>query len=114
MCEKAIEDELDTLEFVLDHLKTEGCVKGPYTLEFVPDHAKTQGMCDKAVRDGPFSLQFVSDWFVTQGQIKLWFDDDYYHDDDRLIKWYEDHKKRKAQNAKIKDDLMPIDWHPSR
>ena len=68
MCERAIEE-------------------GPYALEHVPDHAKTQGMCNKAVRHGPFSLRFVSDWFVTQGQIKLWLDDDYYHDDDRIIKW---------------------------
>ena len=33
---------------------------------------------------------------------------------DELIDWYNGHKKRKAQKAKIKDDLIPIAWHPSR
>ena len=39
----------------------------------------------------------------------MWYedfgDDD---DDDKLIRWYEGYQKRKAQKAKIKDELMPI------
>ena len=31
-----------------------------------------------------------------------------------IIKWYEDYHKRKAQKAWIKEELMPIPWHPSR
>ena len=46
MCEKAVEDD-------------------PETLEFAPDYFKTQKMCNKAVRDERSSLQFVPDWFVT-------------------------------------------------
>ena len=34
--------------------------------------------------------------------------------DNEINKWYEGHQKRKAQKAKIKDELMPIAWHPSR
>ena len=34
--------------------------------------------------------------------------------DDDIIEWYEGHLKRKAQKVKIKDELMPIAWHPSR
>ena len=29
-----------------------------------------------------------------------------------FIKWHEGYKKRKAQKAKIKEELMPIAWHP--
>ena len=50
--------------------------------------------------------------FVTQKQVDLW-------DDDKIFKrykaeWYEGYKKRKAQKAQIKKELMPIAWHPSR
>ena len=51
---------------------------------------------------------------MTQQQIKSWDEDDYYCDDDKIVKWYEGHQKRKAQKAKIKDELMPIAWYPSR
>ena len=49
----------------------------------------------------------------------------YYHDeycgDDELIKWYKRYKKRNAQTAKIKEELLPVaqhlnrvkDWHMS-
>ena len=49
-----------------------------------------------------------------QGQIDLWHDDNYLHDDDKFIKWYEGYQKRKAQKAKIKEQLLPIAWHLSR
>ena len=76
MCERTIEDEQETLEFV-------------------PDHFKTQKMCYKAVRDDPYSLKFVSDWFVTHQQVKIWHDDDDYdnNDDDETIEWYNGYKK---------------------
>ena len=31
-----------------------------------------------------------------------------------FFKWYDGYKKRKAQKASIKEDLMPIAWHPLR
>ena len=71
-------------------------------------------MCDKAVNDDPYSLQFVSDWFVTQQQLKIWHDDDDYYNNGKLIEWYEDHKRCKAQKAKIKEELLPLPWHPDR
>ena len=42
--------------------------------------------------------------------------DDHYIDDDGVIEWHdeEDHQKRRAQKASIKEELMPIAWHPSR
>ena len=31
-----------------------------------------------------------------------------------MIEWYEGYKKRKSQKAKIKEELLPIAWHPFR
>ena len=71
-------------------------------------------MCDKAVKDDPSSLQFVPDWFVAREQIDVWYDEDYWYHDDELNKWYIEYKKSKAQKLSIKEELMPIAWHPSR
>ena len=65
-------------------------------------------MCERAVEKGLYNAIFVPDWFAMQGQVKLWYDHNYYCDDDELIQWYEGHKKRKAQKTKIKEELMPI------
>ena len=83
------------------------CIKAlevdPWQLHSVPDHFKTQDMCDKAVRDDSFSLQFAPDLFVTQGQLKIWHDDNYSVDE-----WYDGYKKRKAQKAAIKEELIKM------
>ena len=84
-----------------------------YTLRFVPDYLKTQEMWEIAVEKDPYTLKFVPDWLETQQQIKIWHDDDYYCNDSEIIEWYEDHQKRKVPKAQIKDELMPIAWHPS-
>ena len=80
MCDKAIEID-------------------PSILWHVPDNLKMQGMCIRAVEVGLGLLEYVPDWFVTQVQIGLWHDDDYWHHDDKLIKWYESYQKRKDQKA---------------
>ena len=71
-------------------------------------------MCNEVVRRRPWLLLYVTDWFVTQDQLKLRHDDDDDCDDDELIEWYEGYQKRKAQKAQIKEELMPIAWHPDR
>ena len=71
-------------------------------------------MCIRAVEGDLGLLEYVPDWFVTQQQIKRWHDGYYWHDDDKLIKWYESYKKRKAQKASIKEKLLTIAWHPDR
>ena len=35
-------------------------------------------------------------------------------DEDKFFDGYDGYKKQKAQKAKIKKELMPITWHPSR
>ena len=69
---------------------------------------KTQKMCDATVSEDPYSLQYFPDWFVTQGQVRKLRDDDNYCDDDEIIERYDDYKKRKAQKAEIKEELMSI------
>ena len=102
------------LEVVPDRFETqdmcnEAVHREPSTLWYVPDPFKTQEMCDEAVKaSGPCWLYGVPDWFVTQQQLKLWHDHAYYCNDDSLIKWYKDHKKRKTEKAKIKEELLPI------
>ena len=71
-------------------------------------------MCDKEVKYDPSSLKFVPDWFVTWEQIDKWYDNNQWYHDDEMIEWYKGYKKRKAQKAKIKKELMPIACHPSR
>ena len=83
-----------------------------WQLNDILDYLEIRKMCDNVVHRDPYSLQFVPNWFVIQEQLKIWHDDDEYCDDDKLIKWYEGHKIRKAQKAKIKEELMPIAWHP--
>ena len=55
-----------------------------WMLEHVPDQYKTQEMCNEAVKKSPCAL------------------------------WYKGYEQRKAQKAKIKEELMPVAWHPDR
>ena len=120
MCNEAMRIEPYSLAFVPDRFKTQKmCDKtieiDPFTLWHVPGNLKTQGMCIRAVEAGLGLLEYVPDWFVTQQQLKIWHDDDdYYYDDDELNKWYNRYQKHKAQKLKIKEELLPIAWHPSR
>ena len=31
-----------------------------------------------------------------------------------MIEWYDGYKQSKAQKASIKEELLPVAWHPSR
>ena len=70
VCEKAVEDEPETLEYVPDHLKTEDISKDavrrePYPLGHVPDHLKAKKMCEKVIEEDPW-LYPVPDCFNTK------------------------------------------------
>ena len=71
-------------------------------------------MCEKAVEKGLYNLIFVPDWFAMQGQVKVWYNHNYYCDDDELVKWNDGYQNHKAQKSKIKEELMLLAWHPSR
>ena len=86
----------------------------PWKLYDIPDYLKTQKMCDDVVQRDPYFLQLVPDLFVTQEQLEIQHNDDEYCTDDEIIGWYKGYKKRKAQKAQIKEELMLLTWHPSR
>ena len=82
--------------------------ENPWVLELVPDQYKTQEMCNEAVQSDPWTLKHVPDQFVTRKMC------------DETVKksscalWYKGYQQRKAQKAKIKEELMPVAWHPDR
>ena len=79
MCNKAVEDEPETLEFVSDNLKTKTMCEatieeGSYNLKFVLDHFKTLEICNKAVREDPRTLLFVPNCVITREGIAICYD----------------------------------------
>ena len=119
MRNEAVHNNPYTLRHVPARSMTQGmCNKAvyyyPWVLGDVPDHFKNREMCNEAVGLCLCLLRHVPDWFVTREWVHMWHNDSKYRDDDKLIKWYGGHKKRKAQKAKIKEELIPIAWHPSR
>ena len=117
MCNQAVRSNPIVFFLVPDHFKTkEPCIKAlevdPWQLNNITDYLVKQKMCDKAVKNDPSSLRFVPDWFVTQQKVDVWCRDDYWYHDDEMIEWYEGYKKRKTQKVKIKEELLPVAWHP--
>ena len=54
MCEKAVEDDPEAIEYVADHFKTKEMCKEavcgePYALGHIPGNFKIQKMCEKDV-----------------------------------------------------------------
>ena len=98
------------MKYVPDHFKTEEmCNRAvydcPWMLGEVSDHLKTREICNEAVGRHLCLLEHISDWFITRQEIKIWHDDDYWHEDDVIIKWYQGCKKHKDQKVKIKEEL---------
>ena len=86
----------------------------PWQLKDFPNHFKTQKMSDNVVLKDSYSLQFVPDWLVTWQQMKIWADDDDCYHDDEPIEWFKKYRKRKAQKASIKEELLPTTWYLDR
>ena len=102
------------LELIPDQYKTqemysEVVEECPWMLELVPDQCKTQKMCNEAVEKSPWMLEHLSDPFVTQ---KMCIEAA--EKSPEVLRWYKGYKQRKAQKAKIKEELMPVAWHLDR
>ena len=98
MCERAVEKDQWLLEDIPDHFKTQKMFETavclvPSFLQSIPNHLKTQEICDDAVCRDLFFLQLIPDYFVTQQQLKIWYDYNVYYYDDKVIEWYNGHKK---------------------
>ena len=48
------------------------------------------------------------------GQREIWADDDDCYHDDEPIEWFKKYRKRKAQKASIKEELLPTTWYLNR
>ena len=122
MCDEAMRNNPYMLRHVANHFKTEemcddAVEASPWQLKYIPDQYKTQKMCDEVVIDDSSSLQYVPDWFVISDWVHMWYVDTEYRDYDdevNFFKWYDSYKKRKTQKASIKDELLPVAWHPLR
>ena len=94
----------------------------PDVFHHITDRFKTQEMCDQAVKEDSSLLEYVPDWFVTKEWMWTWYDD-YYDDDgdhwdndndeDKFLEWCDGYKAQKAQKVSIKEEFLPIVWHPS-
>ena len=126
MCKEAMCDNPAVFFRIPDSFKTQKCcIKAvevdPWQLDDVPDHFKRK----KNVWWGSEGRHFL---FVLCSQLVCYreglygWHDDYYDndgnylvdDEDKLFAWYNGYKKWKAQKAKIKEELLPIAWHPDR
>ena len=117
VCDDAVDKNPEVFFLVPDRFKTKDMrIKAlevdPWSSYDIPDNLKTEGMCNKAVENDRSSLQYVPDCFVIQLQLDIWFDDNYWYHDDDMIEWYKGYKKRMDEKANIKEELLPIAWHP--
>ena len=78
-------------------------------LELVPDQFVTQKMCNEAVEKSPWMLEHVPDQFVTQKMCN-----EAVEKIPCALRWYKGYEQCKAQKAKIKEELIPVAWHPDR
>ena len=126
MYQKVVEETPCLLRCIPDRFKTEMMCnevvrRVPRSLVYVPDCFKTLEMCKKVVGAGGL-LKDVPDWLVKREWIDMqrneYYDDDNdkhsWHDKYNFFEWCDDYKKQKVQKASIKEELMPIAWHPSR
>ena len=97
----------------------------PSWIREIPDHLRTQEMCNEALHIGSYSLLYVPDQYETQQMsselmhTRPTFVDlvsDHFKTQEMCIKAVEvdPYKKRKTQKTKIKEELLPTAWHPTR
>ena len=55
-------------------------------------------MCELAVSEEACDIKYVPDWFVTTEMVDKY----------KGKEWVEAYKQRKAQKAKIKEELLPV------
>ena len=75
--------------------------------QYVPEHFITPKKCvTRLVRENNDMFKYVPDWFVTAEMLEKYQDEE--------MAGLKSYKQRKAQKAKIKEELLPVAWHPDR
>ena len=72
-------------------------------MKYVPDAFKTREMCIEAVNKDSWTFQFVPDFFVDPKVMEIMTE-----------KQRQLYVQRKTHKAEIKDELLPVAWHPDR
>ena len=80
---------------------------------YIPDCFKTQEMCSDKFYFSD-EVDDIPDWFITLEMIEIVSRPCCASCDDEFDEWFNGYNERKAQKAQIKDELIPITWHPSR
>ena len=109
MAKRAIKIFPWMLEYIPDDYKTQemcnfAVKQDPQLLQYVPDHLRTREMCEEVVNEYPDALKYVPDWFITQKMCEK------YQNDEVILNY----QKRKEEKKHIKEELLPITWHPDR
>ena len=76
--------------------------KSPNFIKYIPDYFITREMCNKAFEKNPRNIYHIPDYFITEEMYKQYSVEIY------------DYKKRKEQKALIREQILPIAWHPDR
>ena len=118
MCDKAVDEYPYNLRYVPDCFNTqEMCVKAfnvnPYNFEYIPGRFKTQEMCSDKFHFSD-EVDDIPDWFITLEMIEIVSRPCCARCDFEFDEWFNGYKERKAQKSQIRDELMPIAWHPDR
>ena len=100
-------------QFKTQEMCDEAVDKDPWNFKYVPDCFKTQEMCSDKFNSSE-EVDDIPDWFITLEMIEIGSRCCGASCDDEFDEWFNGFKERKAQKAQIKDELMPIAWHPSR
>ena len=70
MCDKAVNTDPSTIQFVPECYKTQGMCNKAFNNVFLclfnPDRYKTQEMCDSFISGGSFTIRYVPDQYNTQ------------------------------------------------
>ena len=110
MCVKAI-DSPD--KFKTQELCNKAFDRSHSSFMYIPDCFKTQEMCSDKFHFSD-EVDDIPDWFITLEMIAIVSRPCCARCDFEFDEWFNAYKERKAQKAQIRDELMPIAWHPDR
>ena len=117
MCDKAVDEYPYNLGYVPDRFKTQEMCSDKFhfsdEVDDIPDRLKTQEMCSDKFHFSD-EVDDIPDWFITLEMIEIFSRPCCAGCDFEFDDWFNGYKERKAQKAQIRDELMPIAWHPDR
>ena len=107
MCKQPVSKKLWYLEyvseqFITQEMCTDSVKRNACMFIYVPEQLKNREMSEFVVKKYAWLFQFVPDCFISAEMLEKFQDDG----------WLEAYKHRKAQKAKIKEEVLPVAYHP--